>query len=229
MAGMLRVPRTRGAISGLLLVLLGVWGGLVIFVGPAVGYGYTPDRTWAYTTDRLYMVILPALATLLGGLMVLISANRATAVFGGWLAALGGAWFVLGGPLAPIWRGMVRNPAGTPLGLSPTWHAVEQLGVFTGLGVVIVFLAALSLGRFTVRGAREVADAEARRDLAEPAEPATPAGVAGYSAGRLGEPEDAPTREMPAPGDRHVASTRDLPPQQAGGAHVAGPGDDPRR
>lgn len=226
MAGMLRVPRTRGVVSGLLLVLLGIWGGLVIFVGPAVGYGYTPDRTWAYTTDRLYMVILPALATLVGGLMVLLSANRATAVFGGWLAALGGAWFVLGGPLAPIWRGMVRNPAGTPLGLSPTLHAFEQLGVFTGLGVVIVFLAALSLGRFTVRGAREAAAAEADRTLTEPG---SPAGVAGYSAGRMGAPEEAPTREMPASGDRPVASTRDLPPEQEGGAHVAPPGDESMR
>ena len=218
MAGMLRVPRTRGVISGLLLVLLGLWGGLVIFIGPVAGYGYTPDRTWAYTTDRLYMVILPALATLVGGLLVLFSANRATAVFGGWLAALGGAWFVLGGTLAPIWRGMVRNPAGAPLGVSPTLHAVEQLGVFTGLGVAIVFLAALSLGRFTVRGAREAAAAERDR---------TAAGVAGYSAGRMGVPEEEPTREMPVPGDRPAASTRD--PERSGGAHVAPPGEEPMR
>lgn len=196
MAGMLRVPRTRGAISGLLLVLLGIWGGLAIFIGPMFGYGYSPDQAWAYNADRLYVVILPAAATLLGGLMVLLSANRATAIFGGWLAALGGAWFVLAGPLAPIWRG-TADPAGTPLGGSPTTHALEQLVLFSGLGVVIVFLAALSLGRFTVRGAREVAAAEAERTLAEPA---TPAGVAGYSAGRRGEPRDT-----------RVASTQDLP------------------
>lgn len=198
MAGMLRMPRTRGAVSGLLLVLLGIWGGLAIFVGPAFGYGYGPDRTWAYNTDRLYMVVLPAAATLLGGLLVLFSANRATAIFGGWLAALGGAWFVLAGPLAPIWHGTAANPAGTPLGGSPTTQALEQLVLFSGLGVVIVFLAAFSLGRFTVRGAREVAAAEAERTLAEPA---TPAGYAGYSAGRMGEPDDV-----------RVASTQDLPP-----------------
>lgn len=212
MAGMLRVPRTRGVISGLLLVLLGIWGGLVIFVGPAVGYGYTPDRTWAYSTGRLFMVILPAVATLLGGLLVLFSANRATAVFGSWLAALGGAWFVLAAPLAAIWRGTTTNPAGTPLGTSTTLHALEQIGIFTGLGVVIVFLAALSLGRFTVRGAREAAaDAERKRG-----EPATPAGHAGYTAGRAGGPQERP-----------VAPTGDTPTAgKAGGAHVAQPGDD---
>ena len=32
MAGMLRVPRSRGALNGVLLVLLGLWGGLIAFV-----------------------------------------------------------------------------------------------------------------------------------------------------------------------------------------------------
>jgi hypothetical protein len=208
MAGMLRVPRSRGAISGLLLVLLGIWGGLVIFVGPSLGYGYTPDRTWAYSTDRLYMVILPAAATFLGGLMALLSANRATAAFGGWLAALGGAWFVVGGPLSPIWAG--RNaPAGVPLGLAATQRAVEQIGIFTGLGVVIVFLAALSLGRFTVRGAREAAAAEAEGTMAEPTGSSRTAETAGYHAGRTGSPDTTTTEfERPVlPTDTHVAST----------------------
>jgi hypothetical protein len=34
MNGILRVPRSRGVLSGLLLVLLGAWGALVPFVGP---------------------------------------------------------------------------------------------------------------------------------------------------------------------------------------------------
>jgi hypothetical protein len=38
MAGMLRIPRTRTALTaGVLLILLGAWGGLVPFVGPPVG------------------------------------------------------------------------------------------------------------------------------------------------------------------------------------------------
>ena len=34
MTTMLQVPRSRGAICGLLLVLLGVWGALIPLVGP---------------------------------------------------------------------------------------------------------------------------------------------------------------------------------------------------
>ena len=42
MAGTLRVRRSRGALSGLLLVLLGIWGALIPFVGPYFHYAYTP-------------------------------------------------------------------------------------------------------------------------------------------------------------------------------------------
>ena len=50
MTGMLRVPRSRGALNGGLLVLLGIWGGLIAFVGPYFHYAYTPDKAFTYTT-----------------------------------------------------------------------------------------------------------------------------------------------------------------------------------
>jgi hypothetical protein len=42
MNGMLRIPRSRGALSGVLLILLGAWGGLIPFIGPYFHYAYTP-------------------------------------------------------------------------------------------------------------------------------------------------------------------------------------------
>jgi hypothetical protein len=44
--GMLRVPRSRGAVSGVALILLGLWGALIPFVGPYFHYAYTPDTGW---------------------------------------------------------------------------------------------------------------------------------------------------------------------------------------
>ena len=79
MHGILRVSRTRGALSGLLLVLLGAWGALVPFIGPSFHYAYTPDKAWAYTSGRLWLEILPGAATALGGLVVLASAYRPAA------------------------------------------------------------------------------------------------------------------------------------------------------
>ncbi len=166
MAGMLRVPRTRGALSGLLLVLLGAWGALIPFVGPYFDYAYTPDRTWAFNSGRFWLSVLPGVLTVLGGLIVFFSANRAIAVFGSWLAAISGVWFVIGGPISTLWTADGSSAAGTPVG-STTTQALAQLGFFTGLGAAIIFFSALALGRFTVVGARDVALAE--REAAEQA------------------------------------------------------------
>ena len=64
-----RIPRRRGAVCGLLLILLGLWGGLAPFVGPYLHFGYTPDKTWDFSSGRLYYSVIPAAAVLLGGLL----------------------------------------------------------------------------------------------------------------------------------------------------------------
>ena len=168
MAGKLRVPRTRGALSGLLLVLLGVWGGLIAFVGPYFDYAYTPDRAWEFNSGRFWLSVLPGAITVLGGLIVLLSANRAMGIFGAWLAALSGAWFVVGPTLSTLWTSDGENAAGEPVGGTAA-RAFEQIGFFTGVGVAIVFFAALALGRFTVVGAKEMAMAQQAEAEAEAA------------------------------------------------------------
>ena len=159
MAGMLRVPRSRGALSGVVLVLLGAWGALIPFIGPYFHYAYTPDSGWTYNTGRLWLEVLPGAATLVSGLIVLIAATRPVALFGAWLAAMCGVWFVVGTPLSTVWTAGGVPAAGFPVGSTLT-RAVEQIGFFGGLGAAIIFFAALALGRFTVLGHREVMLAE---------------------------------------------------------------------
>lgn len=141
--------RSRGALSGFLLLLLGAWGGLIAFIGPYFHYAYTPDSAWMYTTDRLWLEILPGAAVFLGGLLLLVTAARPFAVFGALLAAAGGAWFALGTLLSPLWHHNVPM-GGTPVGTSVTMRIAEQIGFFSGLGVVIVFIAAAAFGRLLV-------------------------------------------------------------------------------
>lgn len=148
----LRVRRSRGALSGVLLVLLGVWGALIPFVGPYFHYAYTPDRTWAVTAGRMWLEVLPGAVALVSGIVVLVSRLRPLAVFAAWLAALAGAWFAVGSVVAVHWTTLPA--AGTPVGGSARM-AVEQIGFFTGLGVVMVFVAALAVGRLTVIAARD--------------------------------------------------------------------------
>ena len=115
MAGMLQMRRSRGAFSGFLLVLLGLWGALIPFVGPYFHFAYTPDKAWTYNTARLWLEILPGAAVFLGGFLLMIATGRHVALFGALLAAVAGAWFALGqcsarcGTTTSPWA--VRRPA----------------------------------------------------------------------------------------------------------------------
>lgn len=174
----LHMPRSRGAASGMLIVLLGVWGGLIPFVGPSFDYSFTPDVTWHWTTGRLLLEVLPAAATVLGGLALMGSSSRISGSVGAWLAAAGGAWFVIGQWVSMLWNDGVMQ-AGQPTATTDAGQVAEWLGFFLALGVVIVFLAAMALGRISVvsvRDARIVRERAAEHDV-EPT-PTTREGVA---------------------------------------------------
>jgi hypothetical protein len=147
MAGMLQVRRSRGVLSGILLVLLGIWGALIPFVGPYFHYAYTPDKAWTYNTGRLWLEILPGAAALLGGLLLMGSSGRHVKLFGATLGIVAGAWFVLGNVLAPLWT--TAAPAGVPASTTTLMRAMEQIGFFSGLGVAIVLVAGFAAGRMT--------------------------------------------------------------------------------
>ena len=151
--GRMTIPRSRGAASGFLLVLLGLWGALVPFIGPNFDFAFTPDQAWTWTTGRGWLEVLPGIVTVLGGLVLLTSRNRATAVLGSWLSVAGGAWFVIGRALAgPLGLG----DAGAPIADTETKRVWLDLTYFYGLGAVIIFLGALALGRVSVRSVRDV-------------------------------------------------------------------------
>jgi hypothetical protein len=201
-----RIPRTRGAFSGLLLILLGAWGGLIPFIGPYFHYAYTPDKAWVYTTGRLWLEILPGAAAVLGGLMVLGSARRHTAAFGAFLAALGGGWFVVGNLVSTLWNHGTPQ-AGVPAGTGLTRLAAENLGFFSGLGAVIIFFAALALGRFAVVGVRETAMVE-RAAAADEAAAAEQDAAARDAAARDTEPADRVRTDLPPVTDPEDRSLR---------------------
>ena len=161
MAGILRVPRSRGALSGVLLILLGAWGALIPLVGPYFHYAFTPDTAWSFTSGRVWLEIAPGAAAFIGGLIVLVSSLRPVAMFGAWLAALAGAWFVAGITLSALWTKGGVSAIGSPVG-GTVARTAEQIGFFTGLGVVIAFFAALVIGRLSVVAVRDARLAESR-------------------------------------------------------------------
>ncbi len=149
----LSMPRSRGVVSGMILVILGAWGALIPFIGPRFNFAYTPDRVWAWSSARGWLEVLPGAATVLGGLLLIIAGNRVSAVLGGWLAVLSGAWFVVGGQLAPL---LGIGSAGDPIAATERKRAVLEVTYFSGLGALIIFVGGVVLARTAVRLARDV-------------------------------------------------------------------------
>jgi hypothetical protein len=149
----LEISRSRGALSGFLLILLGVWGALIPFVGPYFDFAYTPDSPWTWTIGRGWLEVLPGALTAVGGLLLLMSRNRATAMLGGWLAVAAGAWYIVGRALAaPLALGNV----GSPVAVTEAKSVILELAYFSGLGALVVFLGAAAVGRLSVRSVRDV-------------------------------------------------------------------------
>jgi hypothetical protein len=128
---------------------LGAWGALIPFVGPYFDYAFSPNTTWDWTAARGYLQVLPGTVTFLAGLVILCSAHRVTAMLAGWLAVAAGGWFVIGPLVAPLWR---ADYLGAPVG-DATDASLEQIGMYYGLGVAIVLLAGIAVGRCSIRAA----------------------------------------------------------------------------
>ena len=183
----MRIPRTRGAVSGLLLVILGAWGALVPFIGPYFDLVIGSDQSWDWSSGRFWLSVLPGVVTFLGGVLLLTSAHRARAGVGAWMAIAAGAWFVVGPTVSMLWNDG-QSAAGEPAG-GINQRVLELLTMFSGLGAVIVALGAFALGRLAVRSVRDAelaraAEVEREREqrLGEPT-PAPAAGAGDRSAG----------------------------------------------
>lgn len=165
-------------------MLLGLWGALIPFIGPYFHYAFGSYAAWHYTSNRLWLDILPGAVAIIGGFMLLTSSRRTSGVIGGWLAVAAGIWFVIGTPVSLFWH-HAGDPIGAPMG-GHFRQALEWLGYFSALGVAIATLAAFATGRFVSRPriveeaplAARTAAADAESADARPARPATPDGAA---------------------------------------------------
>ncbi|WP_375483585.1 hypothetical protein [uncultured Mycobacterium sp.] len=189
----LHMPRSRGAVMGLLLVLLGAWGALIPFVGPYFDWAYTRDKAWAWTAARGWLEVFPGVTTVVGGLLLIGSRNRATAMFGGWLAVFAGAWFVIGATFASVLR---IGDIGHPVAATDLKRALLEITYFSGLGALIIFLGGAALARLSVRLARDVEPAAAAATDVPTAEPAPE-----YSAA----PEVSPDAMTQVRGEQYAA------------------------
>jgi hypothetical protein len=195
-----RIPRSKGAISGLIVIALGLWGALVPFAGPYFNFAMHSDQTWQWFTDRGWLEVLPGAVAVLGGVMMVRGGTRSSISLGAMLGLAAGFWFVAGPMVGTIWNdGAVT--VGPALGAHQLTRALEWIAFFYGVGALLIlfssyalgFIAALPVVDERVVGAAAATSAGRRRRWRAPsAEPAPP-------------PAAAPTQVRPA--DAHAART----------------------
>lgn len=151
MVGTAGVTNARGLRSiGVVLILLGTWAAIVPFTGPAFGYPMPAGShtgAWIWSASHLELHLLPGIATILGGMLLLLSRHRQVAAAGATLAVLGGAWQALGPVFSPAFSSSGGGMA-MGMGMHPSTFmtVVTPLGYHYGTGVVEVLLAAVALG-----------------------------------------------------------------------------------
>ena len=150
----MRVARSTGMASGLIVAALGIWAALIPFVGPYFHYGFVPDSAWHWATSRLWLDVLPGVALILGGITMFRAKTRTSGIVGSLLGLVGGGWLLLGSSVSLFWHGatvgIVHSGIGPPIG-GPDRAAVEMIGFFYGAGALAVCLSGIAFGRFVSR------------------------------------------------------------------------------
>jgi hypothetical protein len=224
---MFRHVTTR--VSGLVIVIAGIWGGLIPFLGPTFNFTLGPNVAWHWTTGRLWLSVLPSAAAVLGGLILMGGGPRLSGKLGALLALAGGVWFAIGPDVSMLWNHGISQQ-GVAHGRHAITRMLEYLTLHSGIGVLITAFAAFALPglaayrRHAVERDAAVAGTGAavaprrrgmfgrRRAAAEPAA-AEPVGTAPAAAGTAAAPESAPAaREPVAPAGRGVGSGADAAP-----------------
>src|ERR1700759_383238 len=79
----MRLPRTTGLLSGLIVIVLGVWGALIPFIGPYFHYAFGNFDKWHFTSNRLWLDVVPGVVAVVGGWMLFTGSRAKSGLLGG--------------------------------------------------------------------------------------------------------------------------------------------------
>ncbi len=133
---------------GIPIILVGIWGGLIPFVGPLFGFSMGAGGAWTWTATRAELHVAPGIAAIVGGFAVLFAVQRSRRVAGGVLALAAGLWFLAGPTVASATTSgrmmghMMMKSTGSAMAMSP----LEAFGYHYGPGAIIAVLAAVAVG-----------------------------------------------------------------------------------
>lgn len=143
----MRYPLPVGAFA-LVALLVSAWGGLAPFVGPSFGFTGAGGGSFQWGLARALLSVAPAVAGILGALLILSASGswrlrqgRSVMAVGGLVSTVAGAWFALG------WAAWIPLNSGSYLEVgSALRHFAYVVGLAVGPGVLLVACGALVFG-----------------------------------------------------------------------------------
>ena len=152
--------------AGLVATLLGIWGGIIPFIGPSFAYSADGSTAWNMTSAHLWLAVIPGAIAFACGLLISVEvprsvagAGRGVSMLGGVGALLSGAWFVIGAVAWPV----VTSASHYYLPATPLRELGYQVGYGLGPGILIILAGAFALGwavRHQTWGAKRVRRAD---------------------------------------------------------------------
>lgn len=140
------------------MLLVGAWAGIVPYAGPLFGFGQGDVGAWQWTNDRAPVSLVPGAAAVLAGLLLMASLffmasnrGRGLAAFAGLLAAVAGAWLVLGPSAYGALTGSTSLEAPH---FGAHWDFVIRVGYHLGPGLLLAVFGALTMGLLPRGGVR---------------------------------------------------------------------------
>lgn len=145
-----RTRRASSALSietaGLLIVLLGAWGGIVPFVGPLFGFSADGSPAWKWNLAHALLSLTPGAVAVVAGMLIMLAGGSlyrpGALVVGGLAAAVCGAWFVIG----PVAWPVLEHTAFFTTEAAPMWALAHWIGYSLGPGALLIGLGAFALG-----------------------------------------------------------------------------------
>src|SRR5207248_5832780 len=144
--------------TGLLILVMGIWGGLVPFVAPYFHFALVPDKSWTWTSGRLWLSVLPGAVAALGGLLLLGAGSRPAGKLGALLALAAGIWFAIDPQVSLLWN--ASGAEGAAHG-STGVRVLEVLTYHTLLGALLAAAAGYALPGLLKRRTKAAEEAEA--------------------------------------------------------------------
>jgi hypothetical protein len=145
------VPRVTGfslVLLGLVTLLLGAWGGIAPFVGPAFGYRPAGRSSWHWTEAHGLLAVAPGAVAVVVGLLlmgvapwVIAGRGRLRLLVLGTVLLACGSWFVVGPTAWPVVHGGAYFHGGSPLHV-----LVDRIGASFGPGVLLATCGGIALG-----------------------------------------------------------------------------------